>query len=182
MCLFPIAVNSSCQINKVISHPTLPISITAHEDRHIKFYDNNTGKHPLPLVRSYGKNKSRSLKMSAILMCTSNYSGFFVSTDLTRCRSTNARAPDHEALCCFQVMPRLAIHSLDQVASECIVEAFGKHFCNLFWNTPGPRERIVRLGVSLKRFWKCQRLPAAGMVCRSKIGNAVLKFFLSFKK
>ncbi|XP_054832648.1 striatin isoform X2 [Eublepharis macularius] len=34
----------SCQINKVISHPTLPISITAHEDRHIKFYDNNTGK------------------------------------------------------------------------------------------------------------------------------------------
>ncbi|XP_055474438.1 striatin isoform X3 [Psammomys obesus] len=38
------AANSSCQINRVISHPTLPISITAHEDRHIKFYDNNTGK------------------------------------------------------------------------------------------------------------------------------------------
>uniref|UniRef100_A0A5F9D9U4 Striatin n=1 Tax=Oryctolagus cuniculus TaxID=9986 RepID=A0A5F9D9U4_RABIT len=37
-------INSSCQINRVISHPTLPISITAHEDRHIKFYDNNTGK------------------------------------------------------------------------------------------------------------------------------------------
>ncbi|XP_015262626.1 PREDICTED: striatin isoform X2 [Gekko japonicus] len=36
--------SSSCQINKVISHPTLPVSITAHEDRHIKFYDNNTGK------------------------------------------------------------------------------------------------------------------------------------------
>ncbi|XP_050171495.1 striatin isoform X4 [Myiozetetes cayanensis] len=37
-------ISSSCQINRVISHPTLPISITAHEDRHIKFYDNNTGK------------------------------------------------------------------------------------------------------------------------------------------
>ncbi|XP_058658714.1 striatin isoform X4 [Ammospiza caudacuta] len=37
-------VSSCCQINRVISHPTLPISITAHEDRHIKFYDNNTGK------------------------------------------------------------------------------------------------------------------------------------------
>nr|XP_033795016.1 striatin isoform X8 [Geotrypetes seraphini] len=36
--------NLSCQINRVISHPTLPISITAHEDRHIKFYDNTTGK------------------------------------------------------------------------------------------------------------------------------------------
>lgn len=30
-------------INKVISHPTLPIVITAHEDRHIRFWDTNTG-------------------------------------------------------------------------------------------------------------------------------------------
>uniref|UniRef100_A0A667ZVE8 Striatin n=1 Tax=Myripristis murdjan TaxID=586833 RepID=A0A667ZVE8_9TELE len=35
---------TSCQINKVLSHPTLPITITAQEDRHIKFFDNNTGK------------------------------------------------------------------------------------------------------------------------------------------
>ncbi|XP_055794702.1 striatin-like [Salvelinus fontinalis] len=33
-----------CPINKVLSHPTLPITITAEEDRHIKFFDNNTGK------------------------------------------------------------------------------------------------------------------------------------------
>lgn len=32
------------QVNRVISHPTLPVSITAHEDRHIRFFDNNTGK------------------------------------------------------------------------------------------------------------------------------------------
>ena len=32
------------QINRAISHPTLPLTITAHEDRHIRFYDNNTGK------------------------------------------------------------------------------------------------------------------------------------------
>uniref|UniRef100_A0A671VTP7 Striatin n=1 Tax=Sparus aurata TaxID=8175 RepID=A0A671VTP7_SPAAU len=31
-------------INKVLSHPTLPITITAQEDRHIQFFDNNTGK------------------------------------------------------------------------------------------------------------------------------------------
>lgn len=35
---------TSCQINKVLSHPTLPITITAEEDRHIKFYDNTSGK------------------------------------------------------------------------------------------------------------------------------------------
>ena len=32
------------QINKVVSHPTMGVSITAHEDRFIRFFDNNTGK------------------------------------------------------------------------------------------------------------------------------------------
>ncbi|CAH0561078.1 unnamed protein product [Brassicogethes aeneus] len=32
------------QINKIVCHPTLPLTITAHEDRHIRFWDNNTGK------------------------------------------------------------------------------------------------------------------------------------------
>uniref|UniRef100_A0A8D3DGE3 Striatin n=1 Tax=Scophthalmus maximus TaxID=52904 RepID=A0A8D3DGE3_SCOMX len=36
--------STPCQINKVLSHPTLPITITAQEDRHIKFFDNNSGK------------------------------------------------------------------------------------------------------------------------------------------
>uniref|UniRef100_A0A671M513 Striatin-like n=1 Tax=Sinocyclocheilus anshuiensis TaxID=1608454 RepID=A0A671M513_9TELE len=36
--------DAPCQINKVLSHPTLPITITAQEDRHIRFFDNNTGK------------------------------------------------------------------------------------------------------------------------------------------
>ncbi|XP_027272102.1 striatin-3 isoform X10 [Cricetulus griseus] len=37
-------LQSSNHINKVVSHPTLPVTITAHEDRHIKFFDNKTGK------------------------------------------------------------------------------------------------------------------------------------------
>lgn len=31
-------------INKVVSHPTLSVTITAHEDRNIKFFDNKSGK------------------------------------------------------------------------------------------------------------------------------------------
>ncbi|XP_075469298.1 striatin-3 isoform X2 [Ascaphus truei] len=34
----------SSHINKVVSHPTLPVTIAAYEDRHIKFFDNKTGK------------------------------------------------------------------------------------------------------------------------------------------
>ncbi|XP_049468902.1 striatin-3 isoform X2 [Panthera uncia] len=36
-------LQSSNHINRVVSHPTLPVTITAHEDRHIKFFDNKTG-------------------------------------------------------------------------------------------------------------------------------------------
>lgn len=35
--------NVGKSINKVISHPTLPVTITAHEDRYIRFWDNTTG-------------------------------------------------------------------------------------------------------------------------------------------
>uniref|UniRef100_A0A8C9ZY06 Striatin-3 n=1 Tax=Sander lucioperca TaxID=283035 RepID=A0A8C9ZY06_SANLU len=38
------ALPGSNHINKVVSHPTLPVTITAHEDRQIKFYDNKSGK------------------------------------------------------------------------------------------------------------------------------------------
>jgi len=31
------------QINKVVCHPTLPIVVTGHEDKYIRFYDANTG-------------------------------------------------------------------------------------------------------------------------------------------
>uniref|UniRef100_A0A672Y2N6 Striatin n=1 Tax=Sphaeramia orbicularis TaxID=375764 RepID=A0A672Y2N6_9TELE len=41
---FPSCLYAPCKINKVLSHPTLPITITAQEDRHIQFFDNNTGK------------------------------------------------------------------------------------------------------------------------------------------
>uniref|UniRef100_A0A8C9T9F6 Striatin n=1 Tax=Scleropages formosus TaxID=113540 RepID=A0A8C9T9F6_SCLFO len=39
-----LVLSSACRVNKVLSHPTLPITITAQDDRHIKFFDNNTGK------------------------------------------------------------------------------------------------------------------------------------------
>jgi len=39
----PVSGQAAGPINKVLSHPTLPLTITAHEDRHIRFYENNTG-------------------------------------------------------------------------------------------------------------------------------------------
>uniref|UniRef100_A0A672QFQ6 Striatin-3-like n=1 Tax=Sinocyclocheilus grahami TaxID=75366 RepID=A0A672QFQ6_SINGR len=41
---FVAAIPFGNHINKVVNHPTLPITVTAHEDRHIKFFDNKSGK------------------------------------------------------------------------------------------------------------------------------------------
>ena len=40
----PVSGQKVGPINSVLSHPTLPLTITGHEDRHIRFYDNNTGQ------------------------------------------------------------------------------------------------------------------------------------------
>ncbi|KAL1462970.1 hypothetical protein WDU94_014767 [Cyamophila willieti] len=40
----PGSSGSGMQINRVVCHPTLPLTITAHEDRHIRFFDNVSGK------------------------------------------------------------------------------------------------------------------------------------------
>ncbi|XP_053330455.1 striatin-3 isoform X2 [Spea bombifrons] len=48
--LLQLSVPSDCgplfssHINKVVSHPTLPVTIAAYEDRHIKFFDNKSGR------------------------------------------------------------------------------------------------------------------------------------------
>lgn len=41
---FVAAIPCGNHINQVVSHPTLPITVTAHEDRHIKFFDNKSGE------------------------------------------------------------------------------------------------------------------------------------------
>jgi striatin 1/3/4 len=34
------------QINKIICHPTMPLIISAHEDKYIRFFDINSGNYP----------------------------------------------------------------------------------------------------------------------------------------
>lgn len=34
---------SATQINKIRCHPTLPIAVTAHEDKYLRFYDLTSG-------------------------------------------------------------------------------------------------------------------------------------------
>lgn len=42
--LTTLADSDDCHVNCVASHPTMPVTISAHNDRHIRFFDNNSGK------------------------------------------------------------------------------------------------------------------------------------------
>jgi len=58
-------LSSHEQINRVVSHPTLPLTITAHEDHHLRFFDNNTGTLLSVLMLLVGRIKGHlSCKMS----------------------------------------------------------------------------------------------------------------------
>lgn len=46
------------QINCVVNHPTLPVTITAHEDRNIRFFDNTTGKPPPTVIGHFSPRKA----------------------------------------------------------------------------------------------------------------------------
>ena len=48
----PVSGQAVGPITAVLSHPTLPLTITGHEDRHIRFYDNNTGQMVHSMVRT----------------------------------------------------------------------------------------------------------------------------------
>nr|CAB3266665.1 striatin-3 [Phallusia mammillata] len=39
-----LSENDTGRVNAVATHPTMPITMTAHDDRHIKFFDNSSGK------------------------------------------------------------------------------------------------------------------------------------------
>ena len=47
---------TATQINKVVVHPTLPLAITAHEDKYLRFFDTNTGT---PRARTKAPSSSR---------------------------------------------------------------------------------------------------------------------------
>lgn len=43
-CYFlPIDGTNATQINKIVCHPTMPVVVSGHEDRYIRFFDVNSG-------------------------------------------------------------------------------------------------------------------------------------------
>jgi len=63
------------QINKVVSHPTYPMVITAHEDRHIRFFDINSGKEVHNMVAHLDAVTSLSIDPSGLYILSGSHDG-----------------------------------------------------------------------------------------------------------
>lgn len=63
------------QINKVISHPTLPIVITGHEDRHIRFFDMNSGICSFSMVSHLEAVSSLDIDPTGLVLCSGGHDG-----------------------------------------------------------------------------------------------------------
>ena len=66
-------------ITKVVSHPTLPLTITAHEDRHIRFFDNKSGKQTHVMVAHLDAVTSLAIDTNGLYLISGSklFSRFF---------------------------------------------------------------------------------------------------------
>ena len=64
-------------ITKVVSHPTLPLTITAHEDRHIRFFDNKSGKQTHVMVAHLDAVTSLAIDTNGLYLISGSKKFFF---------------------------------------------------------------------------------------------------------
>ena len=71
-------------ITKVVSHPTLPLTITAHEDRHIRFFDNKSGKQTHVMVAHLDAVTSLAIDTNGLYLISGSKKFFFLKIPFLR--------------------------------------------------------------------------------------------------
>ncbi|CAH1757118.1 13009_t:CDS:10 [Entrophospora sp. SA101] len=93
------------QINRIISHPTLPLVFSAHEDKYIRFFDVNTGKCSFSMsahldsVTSLGVDPSGMVLISGGHDCSIRLWDIFSSRQCIQEFSSHRKKSDEGVLC-----------------------------------------------------------------------------------
>ncbi|KAG0300443.1 hypothetical protein BGZ98_009173 [Dissophora globulifera] len=64
---------SATQINKVICHPTLPLAVSAHEDRYIRFFDLNSGACSFSMLSHLDAVSSLDIDAAGLVLCSGGH-------------------------------------------------------------------------------------------------------------
>ncbi|KAG0249921.1 hypothetical protein BG011_008803 [Mortierella polycephala] len=63
------------QINKIVCHPTMPIIVSGHEDRYIRFFDINTGGCSFSVLSHLDAVSSLDIDPSGLALCSGGHDG-----------------------------------------------------------------------------------------------------------
>ncbi|KAF9175290.1 hypothetical protein BGX21_011409 [Mortierella sp. AD011] len=64
---------SATQINKVVCHPTMPIVISGHEDRYIRFFDINSGACSFSMLSHQDAVSSLDIDPTGLVLCSGGH-------------------------------------------------------------------------------------------------------------
>ncbi|KAG0231056.1 hypothetical protein BGW42_000532 [Actinomortierella wolfii] len=100
------------QINRVICHPTMPMAISAHEDRYIRFFDINTGHCSFSMLAHTDAVSSLDIDPSGLVLCSGGHDASIrywdiVSTKTCLQEFTGHRRKGDEGVCAVKYHPTL---------------------------------------------------------------------------
>ncbi|KNC96640.1 uncharacterized protein SPPG_07853 [Spizellomyces punctatus DAOM BR117] len=118
---------TSGQINKVVCHPTLPLLITAHEDRYIRIFDTNTGQCAHSMVAHQDSVSALDISPDGLTLVSGGHDCSIRWWDLTtrKCvqEYTSHRKKNDEGIWAVNFHPE---------ASNCMASAGADAVCKLY--------------------------------------------------
>ncbi|KAF9111260.1 hypothetical protein BGX27_005175 [Mortierella sp. AM989] len=101
------------QINKVVCHPTLPIVVSGHEDRYIRFFDINSGTCSFSMLAHLDSVSSLDIDPAGLILCSGGHDSsvrlWDIASSTRSCvqEFTGHRRKGDEGVCAVQYHPNM---------------------------------------------------------------------------
>ncbi|KAF9355083.1 hypothetical protein BGX34_010655 [Mortierella sp. NVP85] len=101
------------QINKVVCHPTLPVVVSGHEDRYIRFFDINSGACSFSMLSHLDSVSSLDIDPAGLVLCSGGHDSsvrlWDIASSTRACLQefTGHRRKGDEGVCTVQYHPTL---------------------------------------------------------------------------
>ncbi|KAG0373643.1 hypothetical protein BGX24_011424 [Mortierella sp. AD032] len=101
------------QINKVICHPTLPVVVSGHEDRYIRFFDFNSGACSYSMLTHLDAVSSLDIDPAGLVLCSGGHDASVRLWDIASTQRTclqeftGHRRKGNEGVCTVQYHPTM---------------------------------------------------------------------------
>ncbi|KAF9923299.1 hypothetical protein FBU30_006640 [Linnemannia zychae] len=105
--------STDTQINKVICHPTLPVVISGHEDRYIRFFDLNSGACSYSMLTHLDAVSSLDVDPAGLVLCSGGHDASVRLWDIASTQRTclqeftGHRRKGNEGVCTVQYHPTM---------------------------------------------------------------------------